>query len=40
MSWEQAWLDRVFWLGVLFVGLSLAVSVTDMVWDKFNGRRK
>lgn len=40
MSWEQAWLDRVFWVGVVFVALGLAVFITDMVWDKFNGQGK
>jgi hypothetical protein len=34
------YLDGLGILAGLFVGLSLAVFLTDMVWDKFNGRRK
>lgn len=37
MSWEEIWLNRVLWLCAIFVGLSLAVFITDMVYDKFKG---
>lgn len=39
MNWRP-YLDGLWWLACVFVGLSLAVFLTDMVWDKFNGRRK
>lgn len=39
MNWG-AYLDGLGILAVLFVALSFAVFVTDMLWDKFNGRRR
>ena len=39
MNWG-AYLDGLSGLAVIFVGLSLAVFLGDMVYDKFSGRRK